>query len=181
MQTHCSSNQLAFQGFKGRSVIGSFDGGQITSDAGGLLLREIEYGQQFLRRFSECFMDLRNPKFVEHSVYEMVSQRVYGLCFGNEDLNDHDQLRADPLLALLCGKEDLEGNDRRHVRDRGKALAGKSTLNRLETAGSFLSKRPRYKKILAETTELAETIPLQIIKKVAATALRAVQLHPRNE
>ena len=156
MQTHCSSNQLVFQAFHGRSVIGSFDGGQITSDAGGLLLREIEQGQQFLKRFSQCFLDLRDPRFVEHSVYQLVSQRVYGLCLGNEDLNDHDQLRADPLLALLCGKSDLEGKARRNVRDRGKALAGKSTLNRLETAGSFFSKRPRYKKILAETTELEE-------------------------
>jgi len=156
MRTHCSSNQLAFQAIHGRSVKGSFDGGRITSDAGALLLREIEQGQHLLNRFSQCFLDLRNPGFVEHSVYELVSQRIYGLCLGNEDLNDHDQLRADPLLALLCGKKDLEGSHRRYVRDRGKALAGKSTLNRLETAGSLLSKRPRYKKILAETTELEE-------------------------
>lgn len=156
MRTHCNSKQLVFQAFHGRSVNGSFDGGQITSDSGGLLLREIEEGQRFLKRFSQCFLDLRDPRFVEHSVYELVSQRVYGLCLGNEDLNDHDQLRADPLLALLCGKSDLDGQGRRYVRDRGKALAGKSTLNRLETAGSFLSERPRYKKILAETTELEE-------------------------
>ena len=78
------------------------------------------------------------------------------LCFGNEDLNDHDLLRADPLLALLCGKQDLEGKYRRNERDRGKPLAGKSTLNRLETAGSLLSDRPRYKKIVAEMNELEE-------------------------
>ena len=156
MQTDCSSNQLRFQVFGNKSVVASFDGGRITSDAGGLLLREIEQGQQFLKKFSESFLDLRNPKFVEHSVYQLVSQRIYGLCFGYEDLNDHDQLRTDPLLALLCGKTDLEGNARRCARDREKALAGKSTLNRLETAGSILSKRPRYKKILAETTELEE-------------------------
>jgi hypothetical protein len=156
MQTHCSSNQFAFQAFNDRSVVGSFDGGRITSDAGGLLLREIEQGQQFLKRFSQSFLDLRNPKFVENSVYQLVSQRIYGLCFGYEDLNDHDQLRTDPLLALLCGKKDLEGSARRYARDREKALAGKSTLNRLETAGSVLSKRPRYKKIVAETTELEE-------------------------
>ena len=86
----------------------------------------------------------------------MLAQRIYGLCFGNEDLNDHDQLRADPLLALLCGKSDLEGASRRRARDRGKALAGKSTLNRLETGGTLLGKRPRYKKIIAETAELEE-------------------------
>jgi hypothetical protein len=156
MQTDCNPKQLSFQAINGRRVSGSFDGGHITSDAGGLLLREIEQAQRFIRRFSQCFTDLRHPKFIEHSVYEMVAQRTYGLCFGNEDLNDHDQLRADPLLALLCGKADLEGKTRRNVRDRGKALAGKSTLNRLETAGSLFDKRPRYKKIIAETTELEE-------------------------
>jgi hypothetical protein len=156
MQTHCSPNQFYFQAFNRRSVSGSFNGGQITSDSGGLLLREIEEGQRFIQRFSQCFTDLRNPKFIEHSVYELLSQRTYGLCFGNEDLNDHDLLRADPLLALLCGKQDLEGKYRRNERDRGKPLAGKSTLNRLETAGSLLSNRPRYKKIVAEMNELEE-------------------------
>jgi hypothetical protein len=156
MRTDCSSDQLSFQAFGGRSVGGCFDGGHITSDAGGLLLREIEEGQRFIQRFSQCFTDLRDPRFVEHGLGELLAQRIYGLCLGNEDLNDHDQLRADPLLALLCGKSDLEGKSRRNARDRGKALAGKSTLNRLETAGSLLSKRPRYKKIIAETTELEE-------------------------
>ncbi len=88
-----------------------YDGGHITSDSGGLLLREIEEGQRFIQRFSQYFTDLRNPTFIEHSVYELVSQRTYGLCLGNEDLNDHDLLRADPLLALLCGKQDLEGKN----------------------------------------------------------------------
>ena len=154
MQTDCNVSQLAFQVFNGRTVNASFDGGHITSDAGGLLLREIEEGQAFIHRFSQCFKDLRDARFVEHSVYQLVSQRTYGLCFGNEDLNDHDQLRADPLLALLCGKKDLEGTARRNARDRGKALAGKSTLNRLETAGD--ANRPRYKKIIAETAALEE-------------------------
>jgi hypothetical protein len=171
MQTHCSPNQLTFQALHGRTVTGRFDGGHITSDAGGLLLREIEQSQRFVQRFSECFTDLRDARFVEHSVYELVSQRIYGLCFGNEDLNDHDQLRADPLLALLCGKKDLEGKERRNSRDRGKALAGKSTLNRLETAGSLFGKRSRYKKIIAETAELEEFF--------ARTFLRANKKHPR--
>ena len=154
MQTDCSLSQFAFQAFNGRTVNACFDGGHITSDAGGLLLREIEEGQAFIHRFSQCFKDLRDARFVEHSVYQLVSQRTYGLCFGNEDLNDHDQLRTDPLLALLCGKKDLEGKARRNARDRGKALAGKSTLNRLETAGD--ANRPRYKKIIAETAALEE-------------------------
>jgi hypothetical protein len=137
-------------------VHAAFDGGYITSDAGGLLLREIEQGQHHIQRFSQCFTDLRDARFVEHSVYELVAQRVFGLCLGNEDLNDHDQLRTDPLLALLCGKQDLEGKARRNARDQGKALAGKSTLNRLETAGSRFDPRPRYKKIIAQTPYLEE-------------------------
>ena len=88
MRTRCSSNQLAFQAFRGRTISGSFDGGHITSDSGGLLLREIEQGQQFLSMFSQCFTDLRDPGFVEHGVYELVSQRTHDLCLGNEDLND---------------------------------------------------------------------------------------------
>ena len=156
MQTHCNANQLSFQEFHGKNVCASFDGGHITSDAGGLLLREVEESQRFIQSFSDCFTDLRSPRFTEHSVTELISQRVYGLCLGNEDLNDHEQLRADPLLALLCGKKDLEGNGRRSERDRGKPLAGKSTLNRLETAGSLFDKRPRYKKIVAHTRLLEE-------------------------
>jgi hypothetical protein len=77
MQTHCSPNQFSFQAFKGRSVSSSFDGGHITSDSGGLLLREIEEGQRFIQRFSQCFTDLRNPKFIEHSVYELLSADLW--------------------------------------------------------------------------------------------------------
>jgi hypothetical protein len=156
MQTDCSSKGGDFQAFHGRTVQAAFNGGHITSDGGGLLLREIEQARQFISGFSEGFTDLRDPRFVEHGLYEMLMQRVYGLCLGYEDLNDHDLLRADPLLALLCGKKDLEGRQRRNERDRGKALAGKSTLNRLETAGSFFSGRPRYKKIVAEMEKLEE-------------------------
>jgi hypothetical protein len=156
MQTDCSSTGGNFQAFYGRTVRAAFTGGHITSDGGGLLLREIEQAQRFISGFSECFTDLRDPRFVEHGLYEMLMQRVYGLCLGYEDLNDHDLLRADPLLALLCGKKDLEGKQRRNERDRGKALAGKSTLNRLETAGSLLSRRPRYKKIVAEMDRIEQ-------------------------
>ena len=119
----------------------------------------------------DCFTDLRSSRFSEHSVTELISQRVYGLCLGNEDLNDHDQLRADPLLALLCGKKDLEGRNRKNERDRGKPLAGKSTLNRLETAGSLFDRRPRYKKIVAHTRQLEEFF--------ARTFLRTTQRAPR--
>ena len=91
MQAGCSARQLSFQAFEKRSVSACFDGGHITSDAGGLLLREIECGCQFIRRFPQCFLDLRDTRFVEHDLERLLAQRIYGLCFGNEDLNDHDQ------------------------------------------------------------------------------------------
>jgi hypothetical protein len=117
MTTHCTTKQLSFQGMGGRSVVAAFDGGQISSEGGSLLLREIEQGRGYIREFARCFRDDRDQRFVEHSVESMLAQRVYGLCLGYEDLVDHDELRDDPMMGLLCGKED-EG-----------PLAGKSTPN----------------------------------------------------
>ena len=85
-----------------------------------------------IERFASCFTDHRDPELIEHSVYHLIAQRVFGLALGYEDLNDHDELRHDPLLAALVGKQDPTGQDRLRDRDRGKASAGKSTLNRLE-------------------------------------------------
>ena len=87
------------------------------------------------KNFSQCFTDYRDPDSIEHTVAELVSQRVFGLALGYEDLNDHDLLRSDPLLAVLCEKEDPTGTSRKCPRDKGKALAGKSALNRLELTG----------------------------------------------
>ena len=122
-----------------------FDGGVISSDGGALLLREVDRRINLLPRLAACFED--RPRFaerIEHRVGELVSQRVYGLALGYEDLNDHDELRRDPLLALLAGKSDLGGQQRRRERDRGQPLAGKSTLNRLEGTTDGVD---RYKKI----------------------------------
>ncbi len=156
MHTECRENQLSFQGLGARRVTASFDGGRITSDAGGLLLREIEQARGYIKQFAMCFADFRRQEFVEHSVEQLIAQRCFALCLGYEDLNDHDLLRNDPLLAVLCGKEDPEGLRRREERDKGKALAGKSTLNRLETAGSMFASRPRYKRICAQMEKLEE-------------------------
>lgn len=134
--TDCNQKEFEFQGLKNRKIIGSFNGGTITSDAGSLLLREVEMRTGILEGFSGCFKDHRQEGAIEHTVPELVSQRVYGLCLGYEDLNDHDVLRRDPLLALLSGKKDPTGQSRRREQDRGKALAGKSTLNRLELTRS---------------------------------------------
>lgn len=151
MSTECNTDRFCFQPLGRREVIGAFDGGTISSDAGGLLLREVEQRTGIIRQFAACFVDHRAPELIEHSVPDLVAQRIYGLALGYEDLNDHDQLRQDPLLATIVGKEDPTGQDRARQRDRGKPLAGKSTLNRLELTPVGADKESRYKKITAET------------------------------
>lgn len=148
MQTECKPVQLAFQGVGRRTVVGAFDGGRLSSEAGGLLLlREVEERTGILRRFARCFEDRRQADRVEHSVAELIAQRVLGLACGYEDLNDHDALRDDAVLALAVGKRDLTGASRKRGRDRGHALAGKSTLNRLERTPAQASAGSRYQKI----------------------------------
>ena len=132
MNTECSTDPLAFHALGRRTVVGRFDGGEISSDGGGLLLREVEQRTQILRRLSECFIDHRHPARIEHSVESLVKQRVLGIALGYEDLNDHDELCRDSVLAMLSGCTDLTGAGRVRPSDRGKPLAGKSTLNRLE-------------------------------------------------
>jgi hypothetical protein len=147
MLQQCAENQLQFQGLGTRKIVGSFDGGTITSDAGGLLLREVDLRYAILDRFSKGFVDRRHPGYVEHAVRQLVAQRVYGLCLGYEDLNDHEQLRYDPLFATLCGQPDVQGNCRRHEADEGKVLGGKSTLQRLESTPGEKEGLGRYHRI----------------------------------
>jgi hypothetical protein len=128
-------------------VVGRFDGGAISSDAGGLLLREVNLRVRIVEQAAACFADRRDPNRIEHTVEELVGQRIYSLALGYEDLNDHDRLRHDPLMALLAGKADPTGAGRRRQRDKGKALAGKATLNRLELRPAEAAADERYKKI----------------------------------
>ena len=141
MATECKQELLGFHPLFQREIRVGFDGGNISSDGGGLLLREVEKRTGIIAQFARCFRDARSADAIEHTVEELVGQRVYGLALGYEDLNDHQQLRQDPLLALLVGKRDPLGEDRVRERDRGKALAGKSTLNRLELTGTKTKKR----------------------------------------
>jgi Transposase DDE domain group 1 len=155
MPTECSSPSLDFQPLGTRQVTAQFDGGTISSDAGGLLLREVEAKTGLLAGLARCFHDFRDSELIEHSVDALIKQRVFALALGYEDLNDHDQLRADPLLATLVGKQDVTGEERCHLRDRGKPLAGKSTLNRLELTPAHADAKSRYKKIVARPREIA--------------------------
>jgi hypothetical protein len=139
MSTECTQKSFGFHPHFQRRVEANFKGGRISSNGGGVLLREVERKTGMLKRLAKCFEDRRQPGLIEHQVEQLVAQRVYGLALGYEDLNDHDDLCRDPVLALLAGKRDVEGQQRRRAEDRGKALAGKSTLNRLELSGQSVS------------------------------------------
>lgn len=158
METECSAGQLEFQGLGRRRVQAAFDGGHISSDGGALLLRETDARLDVSGRLAQCFTDHRDPDLVDHSVLELVRQRVYGIAQGYEDLNDHDDLLRDPLLAVAVGKKDPEGQQRRRKGDRGKALASKSTLNRLELTPACATAQSRYKKIVYHADKLQDAL-----------------------
>jgi len=143
--TECIQSSFEFSTHERREVVARFDGGTMTSDGGGLLLRETDRRLNLLARFAECFADGRDPARISHSVGEMVSQRVYGLALGYEDVNDHEQLRHDPLLAVLAGKREV-GEE---------SLAGKSTLNRLELGPK---EENRYRKIRCQPEAIDELL-----------------------
>ncbi len=131
--TECNQSTFGFEAFGRREIVARFDGGTISSDSGALLLRQTDKRLNLLPRLASCFLDGRNQDQVEHSVLEMLSQRIYGLALGYEDLNDHEQLRKDPVFGVLAGREELDA-----------PLAGKSTLNRMELGAGV---KDRYKKI----------------------------------
>jgi hypothetical protein len=169
MTTECNGKRFGFHPLGSREIRADFDGGAITSDGGGLLLREVEKRTGIIERFAGCFTDYRKPEQTEHTVAELVGQRVYGLALGYEDLNDHDQLRQDPMLAVLVEKKDPTGESRVRERDRGKALAGKSTLNRLELTKAEATKKERYKKIGIDT-EAVDRLLVQVFLESYAEA-----------
>jgi hypothetical protein len=137
MPTQCTRDLFGYEVVEGRQVVAAFDGGEVTSDAGGLLLGATDRAIGLTARFAACFLDDRAQAQVEHTVAAMVAQRVFGIALGYEDLVDHDQLRHDPVLATLAGKLAAR-------RKNCAPLAGKSTLNRLEHAPS---EPARYHKI----------------------------------
>ncbi len=170
MQTECSAKPSEFTAVEGRAVIAEFDGGAVTSDAGGLLLGAADKAIALVRRLAGCFRDARDPRFIEHVVATLVGQRVFGIALGYEDLNDHDDLRHDPMMAVLAGKLEAWRSDCAPV-------AGKSTLNRLELSRETAT---RYCKIAHDPAaiehllvdvflEAHEEAPKQIILDLDAT------------
>jgi hypothetical protein len=159
--TECNQETFAFKAHFSRRVEAGFTAGQVSTDGGALLLREVEQKINLLGRLAGCFSDGRAPMLVKHQLSEMLAQRIYGLALGYEDLNDHEQLRSDPLLGVLSGKRDL-----------AEPLAGKSTLNRLELVG----RSGRYHKISYSADALGDlfleshtSAPGQIVLDLDAT------------
>jgi len=164
-QTHCSQSSFDFQDLGSRNIHANFQGGHLSCDGGGaLFLREVELRCGLIKNFAQCFDDRRNQELIEHPVADLLAQRINGLILGYEDLNDHDDLRRDPALALSIGKSDLEGLNRRNLNDQGKALAGHSTLNRLELSAQ--ESDARYKKIVANPTAIENFIIEQGVKAI---------------
>jgi hypothetical protein len=173
--TECNQSSFGFEPSGRREIVARFDGGTISSDGGAFLLRQTDKRLNLLARLSECFLDGRNQDMIEHTVQEMLSQRVYGLALGYEDINDHEQLRKDPVFGILAGREALD-----------EPLAGKSTLNRLELGTGI---NDRYKKItfwkeavdellVKVFLESHESAPADIVLDVDTTDL---PLHGRQE
>jgi hypothetical protein len=171
MQTDCISGQLEFEGFDGHKVVAGFDGGAITSDAGALLLRHVDGAISLFDRVACCFIDGRNPDCTVHSLRTLIGQRIAAIALGYEDVDDHDTLRHDPVLALLS--ESLTPK-----REDCAPLAGKSTLNRLELGRA--GEPTRYHKIGYETRamealfvelflEAHRTPPAEIVLDLDAT------------
>ena len=167
-----------FQKLGGRDLVCRFDGGDITSDGGVLVLKKLEEKTGIVRRFAACFEDYRSATQIEHPLLDLITQRVFGLALGYEDLNDHDELRRDPMLAVALNKDDVKGQQRRRAQDRGKALAGKSTLNRLELTAPDYDGSPRQKESNKPETKKITVDPESIDALLVDLFLEAQQQAP---
>jgi len=173
--TECNQSTFGFKALGGREIVARFDGGTISSDGGAFLLRQTDQRLNLIRRLSECFLDGRNQALVEHPVGQMLAQRIYGLALGYEDINDHEQLRNDPVFGILSGRAEPD-----------EPLAGKSTLNRMELGTGI---NGRYKKItywkeaidellVSVFMEAQPSAPAEIVLDVDTTDL---PLHGKQE
>ena len=138
--TDCQQASFQFQDLGERKVEVDFSAGRLSSDGGALLLRQLDAGLGLTRTLAGCFCDQRNQRFVDHTMPQLLAQRIYGLALGYEDLNDHEQLRRDPLLATACDQRDPLGVERFNPEFRGIPLAAPSTLNRLELSNNKVTR-----------------------------------------
>jgi hypothetical protein len=150
---NAANQSLFFNDLGPRRVQADFEGGHLSSDGGVLLLRQVDQGLGLSAALARCFCDQRDARLIDHSVRELIAQRVDALALGYEDLNDHDTLRLDPLLAVAAGKLDPMGENR--LQDKGRALAAPSTLNRLELSNNVTD---RYHKISHDPRQIEETL-----------------------
>jgi len=157
-----------FQALGGRQVAVDFSGGHLSSDGGAVLLRQVDQGIGLSRLLAGCFVDGRDARFVEHEVRELVAQRLNALALGYEDLNDHGDLRRDPLLALAANKLDPLGASRRHEADRGRALAAPATLQRMESAVDHAGSR--YHRLAAQPALMRELLLRQGVRTLDKNA-----------
>jgi len=162
--TECTQDSFEFEAHFSRQVTARFDAGTLTTDGGALLLRQTEKRIRLLKRLTACFTDCRQADRVDHPLSEMLAQRIYGLALGYEDLNDHEQLRRDPLMAVLAGKKKL-----------GQQLAGKSTLNRMELAPAGDAQKERYSKISYSSKAIDELL-VTLFQESQARAPRRIVL-----
>ncbi len=157
MTPHATTTKLELEALGSRRVELDFSAGQVSSDGGGVLLREVDRSMQLTQRLAACFEDHRDEDRTEHQVVELLRQRIYGLSLGYEDLNDHEQLSRDPLLATIVGKVDPDGGSRRSRKDHGLPLASSSTLGRLERTKEDATQKSRYEKVVCDFEALRET------------------------
>ena len=167
MPTECNPDLFGFARVEGREVVAAFDGGAMTSDAGALLLGATDRAIRLVERFALCFQDARAAELIEHQVGTLVGQRVFGIALGYEDLNDHDELRHDPVMAVLAGKLKARRRD-------CAAVAGKSTLNRLELSRPEPS---RYHKISHDPAAIERAVRWSVPGGPRQTAAAD---HPRS-
>ena len=162
--TECTQDSFEFEAYFSRRVTAKFDAGMLSADGGGLLLRQTEKRIGLLKRLAGCFTDCRRADRVEHRLGEMLAQRTYGLALGYEDLNDHEQLRHDPLLAVMAGKKEV-----------GQALAGKSTLNRMELSPAGDGLKERYSKV-DDSAAAIDQLLVTLVEESQARAPRRIVL-----
>jgi hypothetical protein len=154
VKTECTAEQTEFEGMGSRRVVAAFDAGHISTDGGAVLLGQVDRRTGLLGKFAGCFRDHRDAELIEHTVKDLVRQRVLGIACGYEDLVDHDALRDDPLMAMVVGKSDPLGRDRLSKKDRGHPLASSSTLNRLELTPADATADSRYRKVVYDAAAI---------------------------